>query len=283
MGTTIRRKLLISALSVILILVVVYFSCTAQKVVMTSPARVELSKPSAVRQTHTDGLQWFSVLPSSRVNHEEGGRTLGEEVTELTATRNPADALTAYGIIEGCEALSRIFEINPTPAAFLPQKVQCASITGVMFRSKYDYLRVAAYAGSPGVGSAWLNYGPSGDVEALNTKPNDPLVLEWKQQATALVIRDGNKGDFNALQDLMNGYAGKTPFFNADPSLELAYSIAYKDVVDQLQLEGVQNQPTDADIDALTAKLSPEQVAWAKDLAVAIVAARAKNATSASR
>jgi hypothetical protein len=153
-----------------------------------------------------------------------------------------------------------------------------------MRRSKYAYLRTAAYAGSPGAGSDWLRHGPSGDVEALRTRPDDPSVIEWKQQARALVIRDGDQGDFNALQDLMNGYAGKTPIFDADPSRELAYAIAYKDVVDLLQLgTAVPNQPTDAELAALAAKLSPEQVTWAKAKAAAIVAARRKRATPASR
>ena len=121
-------------------------------------------------------------------------------------------------------------------------------------------------------------------MDALRTRPNDPSVIEWKQQARALVIRDGDQGDFNALQDLMIGYAGTTPIFDADPSRELAYAIAYKDVVDLLQLGlPIANQPTDAELKALAAKLSPEQVAWAKAKAGAIVAARRKRTASASR
>jgi hypothetical protein len=283
MSPTTRKILLMSALSVTLILITLYFSYASQSASTPALTQVELIKPKAMRQTRTGGLQWFGMLPTSPADKQEGPRAFGEEVAELIASRKPADALTAYGIIEGCENLRPVFEINPTPAALLPRKKQCASITDAMRRSKYDYLRVAAYAGTPGVGSSWLRYGPSGDVEALRTRPNDPSVAEWKQQATALVIRDGDKGDFNALQDLMNGYAGQTRFFNADPSRALAYAIAYKDVVDLLQLGPIQNQPTDAELDILAAKLSPKQVAWAKAFAAAIVDARAKKQTSANR
>jgi hypothetical protein len=263
--------------------VALYFSLAPRSVGTPALAHVELIKPGAVRQTRSEGLQWFGVLPRSPADKQVEPRAFGEEVAELIASRKPADALKAYGIIEGCEELRPVFEMNPTTAAFLPHKKQCATITDAMRRSKYDYLRVAAYAGTPGVGSAWLRYGPSGDIDALRTRPNDPSVVEWKQQATALVIRDGDKGDFNALQDLMNGYAGKTPVFDADPSRALAYAIAYKELVDLLQLGPIQNQPTDAELDVLAAKLSPEQIAWAKGSAAAIVGARVKKPTSANR
>lgn len=283
MGATTRKILLMSALSSTFISVALYFSLAPRSVGTPALAHVELIKPGAVRQTRSEGLQWFGVLPRSPADKQVEPRAFGEEVAELIASRKPADALKAYGIIEGCEELRPVFEMNPTPAAFLPHKKQCATITDAMRRSKYDYLRVAAYAGTPGVGSAWLRYGPSGDIDALRTRPNDPSVVEWKQQATALVIRDGDKGDFNALQDLMNGYAGKTPVFDADPSRALAYAIAYKELVDLLQLGPIQNQPTDAELDVLAAKLSPEQIAWAKGSAAAIVGARVKKPTSANR
>lgn len=283
MRATTRNILLMTALSVASILVALYFAQALRSAATPALVHVEAKKPEAVRQTHPEDLQWFGVLPTSSADKPEGPRAFGDVVAELISSRKPADALTAFGMIEGCDALRPVFELDPTPAAFLPRKKQCATITDVMRRSKYDYLRVAAYAGTPGVGSAWLGYGPSGDMEALRTRPNDPAVVAWKQQATALVIRDGDQGDINALQDLMNGYGGKTPFFDTDPSRALAYAIAYKDIVDLLKLDGIQNQPSDADIQALTAKLSPEQVGWANTFAAAIVAARAKKLASASQ
>lgn len=283
MRATTRKILLMTALSVTFIWVAFYFANALRSAATPALVHVEAKKLGALRQTRPEGLQWFGVLPTSSADRPKGPRAFGDVVAELISSRKPADALTAFGMIDGCDELRPVFELNPTPAAFLPHKKQCATITDAMRRSKYDYLRVAAYFGTPGVGSAWLGYGPSGDIEALRTRPNDPAVVAWKQQATALVIRDGDKGDVNALQDLMNGYEGKTPFFDADPSRALAYAIAYKDIVDLLKLEGIQNQPTDADIEVLTAKLTPEQVGWAKTFAAAIVAASAKRLASASR
>lgn len=229
-------------------------------------------------------MQWMGAVPASAAGVQEDSRPLVEVIAALTATRNPADALKAYRIIEGCEALRPMSELSPMPPALLSHSKRCASITDVMRRSRYDYLRMAAYAGAPGVGSDWLHQGPSGDPEALRTRPNDQSVIEWKQQATALVVRDGDQGDLNALQDLMNGYAGKTPIFDADPSRALAYAIAYKEVVDLLQVGmPIPNQPTDTELTALAAKLSPEQVAWAKAKAHAIVVARGRRTTSANR
>lgn len=279
-----RKILLVTSSSAVFMSTALYFADGLPSAVTPAGVQVEANKPEAVRQTHTQGLQWFGVLPANSAEKAEEPRAFGDVVVELIASRKPADALTAFGMIEGCEGLRAVFELNPMPAAFLPRKKQCATITDAMRRSKYDYLRVAAYAGTPGVGSAWLGYGPSGDVEALRTKPNDPAVVAWKEQATALVIRDGGNGDINALQDLMNGYAGKTPFFDADPARALAYAIAYKDVVGLLKLDyGMQNLPTDADIEGLAAKLSPEQVEWAKSFAASIVAATAKKLAPASQ
>lgn len=284
MRATTRKILLMSALSAAFILVALHFAHVQRSAAAPALVHAEAKTPEAGRQTRHEGLQWFGVLPTTAAGKPEGPRAFGDVVAELISSRKPADALTAFGMIEGCEGLRPVFELNPMPAAFLPRKKQCATITDAMRRSKYDYLRVAAYAGTPGVGSAWLGYGPSGDIEALRTKPNDPAVVAWKQQATALVIRDGDNGDINALQDLMNGYAGKTPFFDADPSRALAYAVAYKDVVGLLKLDyGMQNLPTDADIEALAAKLSPEQVGWAKSFAASIVAATAKKLAPASR
>lgn len=275
---------MVSALSAVFILVALYFEYGHRPAATPTLIHAEAKRPEATRQIRSEGLQWFGVLPSASADKPKGPRAFGDVVAELISSRKPADALTAFGMIEGCERLRAVFELNPMPAGFLPRKKQCATITEAMRRSKYDYLRVAAYAGTPGVGSSWLGYGPSGDIEALRTKPNDPAVVAWKEQATALVIRDGSNGDINALQDLMNGYAGKTPFFDADPGRALAYAIAYKDVVGLLKLDyGMQNLPTDADIEALAAKLSPEQVGRAKSFAASIVASTAKKLASASR
>lgn len=277
------RILLMSVLSAALILAALYVAFTPRPASAPAPVLVESGRPGSAQRTDPGGLQWFGVLPRSSENKPPEPRPFGDVVAELIASRRPADALTAFGMIEGCEQLRPVFALDPLPAAFLARKKQCATIAEPVRRSKYDYLRIAAYAGTPGVGSAWLAYGPGGDIAALRTRPNDPAVVAWKEQATALVIRDGDKGDINALQDLMNGYAGKTPFFDADPSRSLAYAIAYKDIVDLLKLTGMQNQPTDADIDLLAAKLSQEQVGWAKTFAAAIVAARAKKMASTSR
>ena len=276
--------LVLGSLLVGVIWVAVFYMSTPAYISAPPPVLADSSQPKAGRQTRADGLQWMGMVPASVADKKEDSRPFAEEIAALTATRNPADALQVFQIIDGCESFRPVFEIDPTPPEFLLRKKRCASITDVMRRSRFDYLRTAAYAGSPGAGSDWLRHGPSGDMDALRTRPNDPSVIEWKQQARALVIRDGDQGDFNALQDLMIGYAGTTPIFDADPSRELAYAIAYKDVVDLLQLGlPIANQPTDAELKALAAKLSPEQVAWAKAKAGAIVAARRKRTASASR
>lgn len=279
MGPTRQKILALGGVLAGAIWVAVHYASTPAHVLASLPAPADSSNTTISRQSSADGMQWMGVVPVSAADKQEDVRPFAEVIAALTATRSPADALKAYQIIEGCAALQGTSELSHIPAV-LSQRKRCASITDVMRRSRYDYLRTAAYAGAPGAGSDWLHHGPSGDVKALRTRPDELSVIEWKQQARALVIRDGDQGDLSALSDLMNGYAGKTLVFDADPSRELAYAIAYKQVLDQLQLGmTLPNQPTDADLTALAAKLSPEQAAWAKAKAQAIITARAKRSS----
>jgi hypothetical protein len=278
-----KQKILIfCSLSASALWIAVHYFWIPAHVTTPPPALANSSTTKTSLQSSTEGMQWMGVVPASAADGQADLRPFAEVIGLLTATRNPADALKAYQIIEGCEALRPMSGLSQLPA-LLSQHKRCASITDVVRRSRYDYLRTAAYAGAPGAGSHWLHHGPSGDVEALRTRPNDPSVIEWKQQARALVIRDGDQGDVSALSDLVNGYAGKTPIFDADPSRELAYAIAYKEIVEKLQLGiTLPNQPTTAELTTLAAKLSPEQVAWAKVKAHAIIAARGRRTTSTS-
>jgi hypothetical protein len=276
-----KRMLLVGCIVVLVVLIAMDRLHVKARSGAAAHARGATNHPMADRTSRHPGLQWLGGLPSDAADKREAPRSLADDIAALTATRQPADALTAYQMIDGCEALRPVFDIDPMPDVLLARKKQCATITDAMRRAQYDYLREAAFAGVPGVGSAWIRYGPSGDRDALRTKPDDPSVIEWKRQAMALVVRDGDQGDFNALQDLMNGYEGKGLVFDADPTRALAYAMAYKEVVDLLHLGPVQNQPTDAELGAMADRLSPDQVAWARAKAAAIVAARRKRAAAA--
>ncbi|MBD8529447.1 MULTISPECIES: hypothetical protein [unclassified Massilia] len=180
--------------------VAVHYASTPAHVLASLPAPADSSNTTSSRQSSADGMQWMGAVPVSAADKQEDVRPFAEVIAALTATRSPTDALKAYQIIEGCEAVLGTVGLSHIPAVS-SQRKRCASITDVMRRSKYDYLRTAAYAGAPGAGSAWLHHGPSGDVEALRTRPDEPSVIEWKGQARALVIRDGDQGDLSALSD----------------------------------------------------------------------------------
>lgn len=277
MQITTPQKWVLGGLTVGAICAAVYY-LSLPDVLAAQPSVVTAAgKPQSARPVPADGLQWMGAVPQAAATMQDDPRPFVDVVNALVATRNPADALRAYGIVQGCE-LNRegMFKLESTPPILVSYKTRCASIPDVMRRSRFDYLRTAAYAGVPGVGSDWFRHGLAGGMETLKTRPNDPSVIEWKAQAIALVIRDGDQGDFDALQDLMQGYAGKSPAFDADPSRELAYAMAYKEVVDLLKLEMIPNRPTDEELNALAARLSPEQLAWAKAKADAILSARRK-------
>ena len=214
-------------------------------------------------------------LPETSYAHEDQQRPFAEVIAILTATRRPEDAYKVYQILDGCDAFRAQFDAESTALTLLPLKKRCASITDVMRRSKNDYLVTATSAGVPGTAVAWLERGPLGAPQMLREKPDDPLVKEWKNQASAMLIRDGEQGYIDALSRLMQGYSKSNPLFNVDPGKALAYATAYKMILDDLKLD-LPDRPTEQDLNALAANLSVEQVAWAKARAAAIVSARRK-------
>ena len=107
--------------------------------------------------------------------------TLNVQIERLLATHDPADALRAYWLIADCARL-------------------CGPMTERERQARLDYLAIALEAGVPGAATAFVDAGPFGDPSALQTRPGDPLVVEWKATARAQLARAADSGtDFGAL------------------------------------------------------------------------------------
>ena len=61
----------------------------------------------------------------------------------------------------------------------------CGPMTERERQARLDYLAIALEAGVRGAAEAFLEAGPFGDPSALQTRPDDPLVKEWKATARA--------------------------------------------------------------------------------------------------
>ena len=60
-------------------------------------------------------------------------------------------------------------------------------------------MAAAADDGVPGAASAWIEEGPYGDRTALTQRPDDPLVVEWVEQAIARVLAATRHSDTEAI------------------------------------------------------------------------------------
>lgn len=146
-------------------------------------------------------------------------RSLGRQVDELVATKDPAKAFLAYQLIQECSEFNAqgdqlIFDEDLLKAdpphmtgyrgMTMEEKQHATKLCGRMTererQSRLDYLAIAAKADIRGAAVAFALEGPFGDPTALQTRPNDTLVQEWKAVAKTQLIRAAEAGtDKSAL------------------------------------------------------------------------------------
>jgi hypothetical protein len=178
---------------------------------------------------------------------EADAPSLAEQVQGLAAARDPVKAFEAYRLLFECAA----FNGEHDRLIFDPEAVRhpepgrvpglrgmneaekqaaarlCSGMTERQRQSRLDYLAVAARAGVPGAALAFAREGPFGDPSALRTRPDDPLVREWKAQAAALLARAAETdADFGTLMFLQDGSEGGSEVIDRNPQLAFRYGIA---------------------------------------------------------
>ncbi len=75
----------------------------------------------------------------------------------------------------------------------------CDGITDQQLAERLTLLRQAVDAGVPGAISKWIQEGPFGDPTALESRPDDPLVVEWKKEAVEKLKQGADAGSRSAL------------------------------------------------------------------------------------
>lgn len=163
---------------------------------------------------------------------------LGAQLAQLLATGLPQDAYTAYLLIAECTSHNAGHTFNALPdrrGAQPPLPAQerqrldrmCTGMTERQRQARLDYLAAAVKGGVPGAALQHLTVGPFGDPSALETRPDDPLVREWKAGAIAQVEQAAEAGDFAALLvwglRKLNGDA----LAARDPQLGYGYLLAF--------------------------------------------------------
>lgn len=179
---------------------------------------------------------------------------LSAQVDALIATRDPQKAFEAYRLLADCATFNRdgdrlIFEddvphrndgVLPGFRAMTePEKrrdaVLCAAMTERMRQSRIDYLTSAARAGNPGAAIAQVSEGPFGDRSALRTRPNDPMVQEWKVQVQEQLARIAEEqADVGVLSYLSAMRTAGNDVFEKDPALAYRYGVAMGLIMQEL-------------------------------------------------
>jgi hypothetical protein len=174
--------------------------------------------------------------------------SLSAQVDALIATRDPHKAYAAYRLLADCASFNRdgdrlIFDQEDakhwhddgtlpgfrsmTDAEKRHDALFCGQMTERMRQSRIDYLAFAAQNGVPGAAIEQASEGPFGDRSALATRPDDPLVKEWKARVQEQLARVADtQADLAALNYLSAMRMVGNEVFDKDPALAYRYGVA---------------------------------------------------------
>lgn len=203
--------------------------------------------------------------------------SLAAKAKALAATGKPADAYMAWQVLASCSIprgfvheLQLIKQAERKPNALEQAQdyatKQCGDLTGADTGTprQIALLETAATAGIPGAALQLASLGPMGDNSMLYTRPNDQVVLDWRQRMGGLIHLAAENRDLGALQSLSSQYAnGAGVIGQPDPVAAVKFAVAYK-ILREQELGGRPAPYADKLIAQLSRRLSPELAADAK-------------------
>jgi hypothetical protein len=225
------------------------------------------------------GPAWLSDLGAlPPVPQAPPPEPLAQRIERLAASGDPRDAYRAWWLLHACVVFGRTGHL-PEPDGTEPDRIAdpahaCATVNERMKMARIDHLERAARAGVDGALAELVEEGPFGDPTALTTRPDDPLVKEWKERINGMLNEQAEQGYWSSLYQLFTGFWFGHPAIAADRQSALAYGMALRDIM--VKLDGVPEQqaiPFNGPfLDEIGAGLTPDQKARAQAHADAIVA-----------
>jgi len=200
-------------------------------------------------------------------------RSLAAEVDRLMRSADARDAFAAYTLIDAClrakdaESVVRALPVGAENQAIRqaqaasPERSEllCGDLTSAQIAGRLSLLERAAAAAVPGAAVALVDEGPFGDRSALEQRPDDPLVIDWKRHVVELMQAAAQQGDRAAMVALSNAYQGALA--ERDPQRALAWWVAQTELT---RIAGGRVSRADSRVGtALRASLSAEQAAAA--------------------
>jgi len=196
------------------------------------PAPVPAASPPRSLAPQVPGVQ--PVLASIANSNE----SLRVQVDRLLATQEPRSAYAAYFLVSGCTMFNRhrdmkLFdpklqaERDMTASERQGLTKLCSEMTERERTARLDYLAKAVKGKVEGAAWTFAAEGPFGDSSALKTRPDDPLVQEWKTTATTQLSQAAEAGDMLTLLvwglQLLSG----SELTEKNPQLGYSYLLAY--------------------------------------------------------
>ena len=194
------------------------------------------------------------------------------QIERMTASADPHDAFRAFQIAVECKQTREAQRRGEAGAASALDE-SCGDITPLQLRGMGSNLERAVHGKVQGAIQALLVYGPlDGDDSALETRPSDPLVVEWKHKVQDLFAESARQGDLDSMATLSQAY--QMGFFDQkDAQLALAYEVARYDLLikrtDPRHVSWIKNGQRLGD---LTAQMTPDQISAATALGKKLVA-----------
>lgn len=233
-------------------------------------------KLAAARAAGT-GARQATPLAAPRLPAPDPRYTLAQQVDMLAASGRPQDAYVAFWLVQTCMDFMRTGELRVEEGdvfrpASAPEKVsqarRCADVTERMKSSRLEHLALAARAGASAADLLFLKAGPFGDPSALESRPDDPLVLAWKEEAIGYLELQAERGSVSSMITLVGEYNEDLGLAKKHSESALRYATAVHGYYDALLGGDPQNGPnplTDDFMQRMAQGLSPEQVRQAVD------------------
>jgi hypothetical protein len=244
-----------------------------------APAASPAPAAAPAAAAHGAGPAWLSdVGTPPTLPLAVPSEPLAQRIERLAASGDPRDAYRAWWLLHACVVFGRTGHLperdGTEPDAIAAPAHDCATLNERMKMARTDHLERAARAGVDGALAELVEEGPFGDPTALTTRPDDPLVKEWKARINGMLNEQAEQGYWASLYQLFTGFWFGHPAIAADRQSALAYGMALRDIM--VKLDGVSEQeaiPFNGPfLDEIGTGLTPDQKARAQARADAIVA-----------
>jgi hypothetical protein len=219
-----------------------------------------------------------NAIPAGKtatVQAKTQGKLLEDDLAPLATVDVPAAALAMFSLIESCVEFQRNETRKFDQASHEMRELTdperrdktgyCAHMTEALKRERLAYLDKAVKGGAMGAAVAFVTAGPFGDPSALQTRPDDALVRDWKTRAAGHLADASHQGDITAILYLGTTLgspdtAGSSPLLRHAAALAAGRILATFGGADGLNPYSEESLPA-------TKTMSREQLAAARALA----------------